>query len=528
MRDSGKINILLVDDKKQNLLSLESLLEDVEQNVHFISVTSGEEALKVAISEEIALILLDVQMPGMGGYEVVATLKKSIKTRNIPVIFVTALNYDTSYIEKGYEFGAVDYLFKPLNPVITKSKVNAFIQMYLHRKELEQKNIELQNLGLLVKNTKDYMCILTENDLSFIALNPSFLSKTQLVSHQLYDKPADLTGLFSPELLRLLREAEKKRAGNILFEDKITAGSNEQIWVSWSFVLENGKWYGNGRDVSEKKKAEDALNTAYLELEQKVKDRTSELVKINAELKNEIDKRSRVEQELKLYNEKLIKTNEELDNFVYTASHDLKLPIANMEGLVNTLAEELELTGELSTIMEMLNHSVVQLKTTVQDLLNIIQIQKKGKTDVELLDCQSIIDEIKFSIKDLIQESGVEIIEELDCNEVKLNKADLKSILYNLISNSIKYRSPLRNPFVRIFIRSTEEHTIISIIDNGLGIPEENQNKIFQMFKRAHDHVEGSGIGLYIVKRTVEKYGGFIEVISQENKGTEFKIYFNK
>ena len=97
--------------------------------------------------------------------------------------------------------------------------------------------------------------------------------------------------------------------------------------------------------------------------------------------------------------------------------------------------------------------------------------------------------------------------------------------MYNLLTNAIKYRSPDRKPHVVIGMRKHKEETVITVRDNGLGIAAESQSKLFGMFKRMHDHVEGTGIGLYIVKRTIEKYGGRIEVMSEKDKGTEFRIF---
>ncbi|HEX8547402.1 MAG TPA: response regulator, partial [Cytophagaceae bacterium] len=122
------VNVLLVDDKKENLFALEKLLED-EEEINFIKAESGYEALKIVLNSEIALILLDVQMPEMDGYEVAKLLKQNNRTKNIPIIFVTALNHEAQYVLEGYEKGAVDYLFKPLSPSLTRAKVKSFIKM---------------------------------------------------------------------------------------------------------------------------------------------------------------------------------------------------------------------------------------------------------------------------------------------------------------------------------------------------------------------------------------------------------------
>jgi diguanylate cyclase (GGDEF)-like protein len=140
-----KTNILLVDDKKENLLALEAILETPGLNI--FTAISGNTALGLMLEHDFAVVILDVLMPEMDGFEMAELMRKSEKTKFIPIIFVTAFSKDENYIFKGYETGAVDYLFKPLNPVILKSKVNIFLELDRNNKELEQskRKIEKQN-----------------------------------------------------------------------------------------------------------------------------------------------------------------------------------------------------------------------------------------------------------------------------------------------------------------------------------------------------------------------------------------------
>jgi len=133
--------ILIVDDRPENLFVLESLLEEFD--VELIRAESGNKALAKVLDHDFALVLLDVQMPGMDGYEVAALLRGNTKTRHIPIIFVTAKYKEETNIFQGYDAGAVDYLFKPLEPVILKSKVNVFLELYTQKTELEKTNREL-------------------------------------------------------------------------------------------------------------------------------------------------------------------------------------------------------------------------------------------------------------------------------------------------------------------------------------------------------------------------------------------------
>lgn len=134
--------ILMVDDQPANLVSLDAILE-AEGRV-LLKATSGPEALKILLREDISLVLLDVQMPGMDGFEVAELMRQRKDTQSIPIIFVTAISKEDKYVFRGYQVGAVDYLFKPLDPVILQSKVNFFLQLDRQRRELQEKLRQVQ------------------------------------------------------------------------------------------------------------------------------------------------------------------------------------------------------------------------------------------------------------------------------------------------------------------------------------------------------------------------------------------------
>lgn len=139
----NKIKILIVDDRPENLLVLESLIDD--PCVELVKANSGDMALAAMFDHDFALVLLDVHMPGMNGYEVAELMRSSKKTRNIPIIFVTAEHKEKAQIFKGYDAGAVDYLFKPLEPIILKGKVGVFLELFAQRNELKRKTEELDS-----------------------------------------------------------------------------------------------------------------------------------------------------------------------------------------------------------------------------------------------------------------------------------------------------------------------------------------------------------------------------------------------
>ncbi|HWL27210.1 MAG TPA: EAL domain-containing protein [Ureibacillus sp.] len=136
MKNEGKINILLVDDRPENLLTLEAILE--KDDYHLMKASSGEEALKYLMKYDFAAILLDVQMPGMDGFGTAKIIKAREKTKNIPILFITANNMDTEHIFMGYSVGAIDYILKPFNPIILKAKVEGFVEIYRMKQKLIQ------------------------------------------------------------------------------------------------------------------------------------------------------------------------------------------------------------------------------------------------------------------------------------------------------------------------------------------------------------------------------------------------------
>ena len=139
--NQASVNILLVDDRPENLISLESMLDNTSRNI--IRANSGQEALRFALENEIALILLDVQMPDMDGFEVARLLKENSRTKDISIIFVTALSKDEKYTMQGYEEGAVDYLHKPLDFNLVQAKVSVFEKLFIQQRELKEINQKL-------------------------------------------------------------------------------------------------------------------------------------------------------------------------------------------------------------------------------------------------------------------------------------------------------------------------------------------------------------------------------------------------
>ncbi|AKQ46662.1 hypothetical protein TH63_15190 [Rufibacter radiotolerans] len=243
----------------------------------------------------------------------------------------------------------------------------------------------------------------------------------------------------------------------------------------------------------------------------------------------DIEEQKRDEERMEKTNQELRSINEDLDSFVYTASHDLKLPIINMAAIFKELTQNATFSDpDAQLLINMFNKSLKQINSTISDLSEIVKVQKDIDAHQEELNLADLTEEVQLSINDMIQRTGASIHTDFSqAPTLYYSRVNLKSIIYNLVSNAVKYHSPDRSPQVHLQTYPEGGYTVLTIQDNGLGLDMERYGpKLFQMFKRFHDHVEGSGLGLYILNRIVQKNGGRIDVKSQVNVGTTFTIYF--
>jgi len=255
----------------------------------------------------------------------------------------------------------------------------------------------------------------------------------------------------------------------------------------------------------------------------------------------DLTQQKKLKDELAQQHEEIIQKNNELkvinvdlDNFIYTASHDLKSPIANIEGLIDLLNIELNacdcLDESTTTILQHVTLSIKRFKSTVNDLTEISKLHKnltQGLTEEEI-NIRQIYEEIMEANGLSFTNTKCEVQTDFQVQKINYSQKNFRSILYNLLSNAFRYNSPDRACVIQIKTFEEAASIVLSVKDNGLGIKKANQPKLFTMFKRFHSHVEGTGIGLYMIKRIIENVGGRIEVESAEGQGSEFKVFFKK
>jgi signal transduction histidine kinase len=255
-----------------------------------------------------------------------------------------------------------------------------------------------------------------------------------------------------------------------------------------------------------------------------VTDAEGHIVKMSGTIQD-ITERKAHEQTLEKTNQDLIKSNHELDKFVYSVSHDLRAPLLSMQGIVEITEEYTE--EELTALhMTMLKGSIGRLDLFIGDILNYSR-NARGEISLVNIDFQKVLLEISHDLKFMSADSKkVDIQLEIDQQgDFYSDNGRLRIIINNLISNSIRYHDPLQEkPFVRITAKTTESTSCIEVEDNGIGIPEAYHQKVFEMFSRVSENSTGSGLGLYIVRETVDKLKGEILMESQPGKGTKFTL----
>ena len=256
MEKNEKTNILIVDDKVNNIYALEQILDKPDRKL--IRASNGKEALKTVLNKDICLIILDVQMPEMDGFEVAQILKSNKRTKDIPIIFVSAEKKEHQFIMKGFEEGAIDYLNKPLDKEITEAKVAVLIKLYLQQKELKEKNIALEKYALLINNSADIICIINPKTLKFEEVNNAIHTLLGYTKDEVKDTPLPyyLHEDYRQKVISYSQESNDK----LFFETQLYDKKRAIKWFQWNIVNKNNLWFANARDITDAKEVEEIKN----------------------------------------------------------------------------------------------------------------------------------------------------------------------------------------------------------------------------------------------------------------------------
>lgn len=488
------VNILIVDDREENIIALEALIK--RDDIKIFSTTSPNDALKIAWENNIAIALVDVQMPGIDGFEFVSMLKSNPRTKDILVIFVTAISKESKYAIKGYSSGAVDYLYKPLDPFITSAKVDSFIQLARSQSEIIRKNEELENYSIVVNNCADIICAVDAQTLRVKTINPT-------VEKILGYKPAEIVGKsIIDRAIESDRTAFKKKLGEIIkdnlsfsvFEFQFETFDKNIIWAECRASYHNKTIFINISNISPQK--------SYLEQLVKSKDAAEHGKKVK-------------------------------EIFLANMSHELRTPVNGVLGLTQLLRKT-SLTDQQTGILELLESSSQSLLGVINDVLDISKIEA-GKFNI--IRSVSNLNEIVISVYKLLKfradEKLVDLLLEIDPAVPEFLLIDylrLNQILMNLLSNAIKFTD---RGYVKLKIsvlqkKNDKVELKFSVEDTGIGIPADRLSKIFDSFEQAEDDTAnkygGTGLGLAIVKKLAELKGGELTFSSQIGKGSVFNF----
>jgi PAS domain S-box-containing protein len=241
-----------------------------------------------------------------------------------------------------------------------------------------------------------------------------------------------------------------------------------------------------------------------------------------------ITEQKRNETEKEMLIEELTQNNSDLRQFSYITSHNLRSPLSNLLGIIKLLDTSSISDPMTSLLLKNFEECTLQLNDTVNDLINVLIIKNNVNAKKEELDIRKVFERVVHSVQNAIEQNHATIIADFDrAFEVLFNRSYLESILLNLVTNAVKYRSPKRSLKIKVRTEKTPEGVVLYFSDNGLGIDlERYKDRIFGLYQRFHDHADSKGLGLYIVDSQIRVMGGEIDVESEVDKGTTFIIRF--
>ena len=532
MKINSPVKILLVDDLPENLFALEVILSD--ENYSCVKANSGNEALKILLhQQDFALILIDVQMPMMDGFETVELIRQIDKLKHVPIIFLTASMDNSVQIFKGYQAGAVDYMIKPLSPEILRAKVAVFVDLHTKNQELllQAQQLKKLNTDLTAQKLRsDYALSLIEashdplfaispqgkiTDMNYAAVEVTGKTRQELIGTDFFEYSTE------PEkALEVYRKVFEK--GFIADSPLVLRHKNGKL----IHVLFNGAVYKDdkenvlgaaivARDVTNQKRIETELIEA----------------KIFAELATEIAEEAKINAEnAKAIAENAMKAKQQ---FLSNMSHEIRTPMNAIIGFTKVLFRT-DLTSKQKEYLSAIKISGDALIVLINDILDLAKVDA-GKMTFEKtpFKMESSILAMLHLFENKIQEKNLILVKEYDNKIPDVLVGDpirLHQIVLNLVSNAVKFTSKGKIT-VRVDLLHEDLEKVIlkfAVTDTGTGISEEKIDTIFENFQQATSGTSklygGTGLGLAIVKQLVEPQGGTIRVQSIMHEGSTFSF----
>ena len=538
-------NILLVDDRPDGILAMEAVLRNPDYRL--VTASTGEEALRLFLREDFAVVLLDVQMPGMDGFETARRMRKTQGSRKTPIIFVTAINVEDRYVYTGYETGAVDYICKPFDPVILRSKVAVFVDMY-------RMSVEMQRQAELLRDIdrRDRERLLAELELESLR---RYQNLADAVPHIIWKaKPdgtldyfnkvwLDYTGLtldqsngcgwrnmIHPEdiapLVGVWRLAAARGERTFETESRIRNVHGVYRWHLVRAVAEPdlgglvAAWVGTSTDIHERK--------LLLELERNAR-REAELA---------IEQRRDAEQALIQAKEVAENANQAKSTFLANMSHEIRTPLGVVLGFAELLHETAQADAEKEEAVQTILRNGRQLLKLIDDILDISKIEA-GRLEVERIafSLSEVLTDLRAALELKAREKGLDfdiVVEPTVPPNVLTDPTRLRQILINIAGNAIKFTN---KGFVRLRVAATpgggEPHQVklcFTVEDSGIGIGADQLERLFQDFSQADSSTTrrygGTGLGLALSRRLARFLDGDLVLQqSDEDKGSRFYLW---
>lgn len=492
---TGMHTLLIIDDTPANLAVIVEGLE--AHGFRVVIAQDGEEGLERAHFVQPDLILLDVMMPGMDGFEVCRRLKGLPETHEIPVIFMTSLT-DVQDKVTGFRVGAADYVTKPLQIDEVVARITTHLTLTAERKTALH---QLHLLSYALDKVGEIILLMEEKSPRFVYVNESAV---RILG---YDR-AELTGgmgladidpRWSPEAWAgFWSGLSTERTLTIESTHRTKDGRVFPVEITGSYFEFGGQVYHLAicRDITERKHAEEEIRALNLSLEQRVKERTAQLEA----------------------------ANKELESFSYSVSHDLRAPLRSIDGfslvLVEDYADKLDENGR--TNLQRIRTASERMSQLIADMLNLARVSR-GELRHQPVDLSRIANSVADVLRNAEPKRNIEFIIEPDL--IATGDAGLlRIVIENLFGNAVKFSGP--RPIARIeFGRTVRDGAPVYYVrDNGVGFDPAHADKLFGAFQRLHTQSEfpGTGIGLATVQRIIHRHGGEITAESRPDQGATF------
>ncbi len=504
--DPKNVSILLVDDAPNNLVALEAILDPLGHKL--VKAGSGEEALKHLLQGDFALILLDVQMPGIDGFETASLIKSHTRTASIPIIFITAISRDAAHVFKGYAHGAVDYMLKPFDPDILRSKVAVFVDLHVKAQKIRQQAAMLRqrDMELLERRGQERYRRLAESmpllmwgaraDGTFYYGNRAWVEFSGAPSD-------DLAGLFDP---RFLHDEDLAHV-DAVWRNSIRNGTPLELELRLRRASDGVSLWHLVRAVPERD--ERGIVEGWIITAMDIDERRRE-----AQMRAELLER---EQHARAHAEAANRTK---DEFLATVSHELRTPLNAILGWVHMLRAGMLDEARTARAIETIERNAHAQTQLVDDILDVSRIiTGKLRLNLKPMQLRPVVQAAVETVKPAADAKGVAlscVFGSMADEEIAGDPGRIQQIIWNLVANAVKFTP--RGGTVEVTVNRGGMQCDLTVSDSGAGISPDFLPFVFERFRQADSATTrnhgGLGLGLAIVRHLVELHGGTVRAMS--------------